>query len=145
MLAGLRLAPPWLSPPWAVAITSFPPPANRNTHTHTHTHTQTHFLQPTPALFTFIYFFLPDNAVSNPLHSSHPQLPPPWPTNFSNFPPRSQTDNHVTCPPAPTNQSPPPPRKNPLKKPSFFTVEPSTVTSEAHSQPATGFHTSLAA
>jgi hypothetical protein len=36
----------------SVAITSVPPPANRNTHTHTK-----HFLQPPPALFTFIYFF----------------------------------------------------------------------------------------
>jgi hypothetical protein len=96
---------------------------------HTHTHTQNTLSSTNTRPFHFFFFFLPDNAVSNLLHSSHPQLPPPWPINFSNFPPRSQTDNHVTCPPAPTNQSPPPPRKNPLKKPSFFTVEPSTVTS----------------
>jgi len=122
MLAGLRLAPPWLSPPWAVAITSVPPPANRNTHT------QNTFFNHHPP-FSLLFIFFPDNAVSNLLHSSHPQLPPPWPTNFSNFPPRSQTNNHVTCPPPPANQSPPPPRKNPLKKPSFFTVESTTVTS----------------
>nr|TKR83637.1 hypothetical protein D5086_0000264080 [Populus alba] len=70
---------------------------------------------------------LQEAPVSNLLHSSHPQLHPPWPTNFSNFPPRSQTNNQVTFPPPLTNQSPPPPRKNPLKKRSFFTVEPTTV------------------
>lgn len=106
----------------SVAITSVPPPANRNTHT------QNTFFNHHPP-FSLLFIFFPDNAVSNLLHSSHPQLPPPWPTNFSNFPPRSQTNNHVTCPPPPANQSPPPPRKNPLKKPSFFTVEPTTVTS----------------